>query len=311
MDDKSIKGETPNDQESDSKKTIVIIVISILLAVNGLLLWQFFNKKKDLEQVSVTLKTALSEKESLSAELNQMKADYEKLSTENADLKNELSEKDKEIQSKIAEIEKLINSGDSSKLKKARNELRRLKEMNQTYIAQIDSINNINLELNVQNTDLNKSLVTEQGRVQKLTNENTLLANKVAVGATLFTTNMSAVGVKYKKSGKEVETKKASAVKKIKTCCTIMKNLVTNPGMKKAYLRVLSPDGAVMSTSSETFIYNNQATLYTFKDFFQYENDDTNICLYWSKGSQYGKGEYRIEIYCEGSLIGSSKLTLK
>jgi predicted nuclease with TOPRIM domain len=311
MDSKSIKEGSDAIPPSDSKKTIAAIVIFILIAVNGLLLWQFFSKKKSLEIVSVNLETAISEKDELSAELEQMKADYQKVSKENESLKEELSAKDAEIQLKMEEIEKLINSGDAAKLKRARKELKSLKELNQVYVAQIDSLNTVNVELNVKNSKLNKSLVAEQGRVQKLTNENSLLANKVAIGAALNTTNMTAVGVKFKKSGKEVESKKASSVKKIKTCCTVMKNLITTPGLKKTYLRVLSPDGAVMSTSSETFMYNNRATLYTLKDFFEYNNENTQLCLYWSKGSQYSKGEYKIEIYCEGNLIGSTKLTFK
>ena len=297
--------------ENDSKKTIVIAVISILLAVNGLLLWQFFNKKESLERVNITLQAAISEKESLSAELNQIKTDYEKIKADNLELKSELTAKDEEIQLKMLEIEKLINSGDAAQLKKAKNELRRLKELNLTYVAQIDSLNVVNQELNAQNTNLNQSLITEQTRVQKLTQENSLLANKVAIGAALKASNMSAVGVKFRNSGKEVETKKSSSVDKIRTCCTVIQNLVTESGFKNAYLRVLSPDGAVMSTSSETFLYNNQATLYTLKESFQYDNQDTELCLYWSKGSQYSKGDYTIEIYCEGNRIGTTKLSLK
>jgi hypothetical protein len=133
----------------------------------------------------------------------------------------------------------------------------------------------------------------------------------VAIGSVLKTVNMKSTGVKFKSSGKESETSKASSVDKIKTCFTVLENLVTDRGSKDAYLRVLSPDGAVMSTSSETFMYNNQATLYTSKESFDYDNKDTNLCLYWTKGSVYSKGKYIIEVYVEGNLIGSTTLTLK
>ncbi len=311
MDDKSINPQQSKKGEKDSRKTIVVVVITILLAVNGLLLWQFFTKKRSLERVSVNLETAISEKESLSAELDKIKSDLDKVRAENESLKSELSAKDAEIQSKVEEIERLLRSGDPAKLRQARNELRKLKELNQTYLAQIDSLRTENVQLSAQNTDLSQSLETEKGRVRSLTEENTLLANKVAIGAALKATYMESKGVKYKSSGREVETKKASGVDKIRTCCTVLQNLVAEPGLKYAYLRVLSPDGAVMSTSSETFLYNNQATLYTLKEPFQYENQDTQLCLYWSKGSQYSKGEYTIEIYCEGNLIGSTRLSLK
>ncbi len=311
MDDKSNPDKPSGQGQRDSKKSIVVAVISILLAVNGLLLWQFFSNKHSLERVNITLKTALDEKASLSAELEQLKVDYERVSSENASFQSQMSIKDEEIRNKMEEIDRLIKSGDAAQLRKARNELNRLKELNQSYLAQIDSLNTVNSELNKLNSDLNSSLITEQDRVQNLTKENSALANKVAIGAALKASNMNAIGVKFRSSGKEVETKKASSVDKIRTCCTILQNLVTEPGRKNAYLRVLSPDGAVMSTSSETFLYNNQATLYTLKEPFDYENKDMEICFYWSKGSQYSKGNYTIEIYCEGNLIGSTSLSLK
>jgi hypothetical protein len=62
-------------KEQDSKRVIVIIVISILLGVNGLLLWQFFDKKTHLEQVNRELDTTVAEKESLSAELQRVKTE--------------------------------------------------------------------------------------------------------------------------------------------------------------------------------------------------------------------------------------------
>lgn len=304
----------PNDfdkKEQDSKKVIVIVVISILLGVNGLLLWQFFDKKTHLEEVNMTLESTLSEKESLSAELQRMKVEYEKINQENASLQTQLTAKDEEIKSKIAEIQRLINSGDAAQLRRAKEELASLKLLNQTYIADLDSLKIANEELNSQNNSLNSSLLTERGKVQNLTQENTMLANKVAMGAVLKTINIKASGVKYRSSGKESETNRASSVDKIRTCFTILENLVTDKGTKDAYLRVLSPDGAVMSTSSETFTYNNQATLYTAKESFEYDNKQTDLCLYWTKGSIYTKGKYIIEIYVDGNLIGSTNLTLK
>jgi hypothetical protein len=311
MDENAMKSNDFDKKEQDSKKVIVIVVISILLGVNGLLLWQFFDKKTHLEEVSMTLESTLSEKESLSAELQRMKVEYEKINQENSSLQTQLTAKDEEIKSKMAEIQKLINSGDAAQLRKARTELTSLREMNQIYLAQMDSLKVVNDELNAQNSNLNSSLLTERGKIQNLTQENSMLANKVAIGSILKTINVKATGVKYKSSGKETETSKASSVSKIRTCFTVLENLVVDKGSKDAYIRVLSPDGAVMSTSSETFIYNNQATLYTTRESFDYDNKQTDLCLYWTKGSQHAKGKYIIEIYVEGSLIGSTNLTLK
>jgi hypothetical protein len=299
------------EKDQDSKKVIVIIVITILLGVNALLLWQFFDKKTHLEQVSRELDVTMAEKESLSAELQRVKTEYEKLNQENASLQNQLSAKDEEIRLKIAQIQKLINSGDATQLKKAKEELTALKALNQVYIVQIDSLKIANKQLVDENVSLSQNLSTANVKVTSLTQENSLLANKVAIASVLKTANLRALGVRYKGSGKETETSKAKSTDRIKTCFTISENLVVEKGPKDIFVRVLSPDGAVMSTSSETFIFNGQATLYTTKESIMYENRDTDLCVYWEKGNTYNAGKYTIELYCEGNQIGVATLVLK
>jgi hypothetical protein len=75
MEENEVRSKSFENKEQDSKKVIVIVVVSILLGVNGLLLWQFFDKKSHLEEVNLTLENTISEKESLSAELQMMKAE--------------------------------------------------------------------------------------------------------------------------------------------------------------------------------------------------------------------------------------------
>lgn len=301
--------EPPKSQ--DSKKVIIIIVISILLGVNGLLLWQFFDKKTHLEQVSRELDTNMAEKESLSAELQRVKNEYEKLNQENASLQNQLSARDEEIRQKIAQIQKLINSGDAAQLKRAREEMASLKTLNQNYLVQMDSLKEVNRLLNDQNLLLSNDLNSANSRVANLNQENSLLSNKVAIASVLKTANLKAIGIRYKGSGKETEINKARSTERIKTCFTLLENLVVEKGPKDIYMRVLSPDGAVMSTSSETFMYKGAATLYTTRESIMYENKNTDLCIYWQKGSTYNAGKYSIELYCDGNVIGQTSLELK
>ena len=295
----------------DSKKVIVIIVISILLGVNGLLLWQFFDKKTHLEQVSHQLDTTVAEKESLSAELQRVKTEYDQLNQENSNLQNQLSAKDEEIKQKIAEIQKMINSGDVAQLKKAKEEITLLKMLSQNYTNQIDSLKASNKLLSQQNSSLSDSLSSTTTKVSSLTQENSVLSGKVAIASALKAINVNAIGVRFKGSGKETESSRSKNINKIKTCFTILENLVTEKGPKDIFVRVLSPDGAVMSTSAETFDVGGHPSLYTTKESVMYDNRNTDLCVYWEKGSQYSSGKYTIELYCEGNQIGTASLTLK
>src|SRR3954467_8068597 len=134
-------------QEQGPRKGIVIIVITILLGTNGLLLWQFFDKKNSLDLANQTIVTTTAEKDALQVQLNQFKAEYEKIKSENAGLQNQLSEKDEEIKAKVAEIQKLIRLGGPSQIARAKAELAKLKEMNDIYSANIDSLKKITVQL--------------------------------------------------------------------------------------------------------------------------------------------------------------------
>src|SRR4051812_19138658 len=131
-------------QEQGPKKGIVIIVITILLGTNGLLLWQFFDKKNHLDQANQTIVTTTAEKDALQLQLNQFKVEYEKLKTDNSTLQNQLTEKDEQIKAKVSEIQKLIMLGGPAQIARAKAELAKLKEMNDLYTVQIDSINKVN-----------------------------------------------------------------------------------------------------------------------------------------------------------------------
>src|SRR5204862_3235033 len=98
-------------QEQGPKKGIVIIVITILLGTNGLLLWQFFEKKSSLDIANQTIITTSAEKDALQVQLNRVKADYEKMKADNTNLEGQLTEKDNEIKAKQSEIQRLISVG--------------------------------------------------------------------------------------------------------------------------------------------------------------------------------------------------------
>jgi hypothetical protein len=309
--------KTPNDfsqfqkPEKDRKKGLVTFIILGLLALNIFLLWQFFSKKNTLEDTQMSLEETANERNSLQTELTEIKTEFDRVNQDNMQLQSQLSDKDEEIKAKVAEIEKLIRSGDAFQLKKAKNEMAKLKMLNQIYIAKIDSLNTVNQELNRQNVSLNQNLSQEKTKSQSLTQENVVLANKVAVGAMFKTENVSVTGVRYKSSGKEIETNRASNVEKIRSCFTILENLVTDPGRKNVYVRILGPDNAIMSTSTETFTYKGQPTIYTTRELVEYNNERTDVCVYWSKGSEFPKGDYTVELYSEGNQIGKSVLSLK
>ncbi|MEO8148802.1 MAG: hypothetical protein ABI723_14250 [Bacteroidia bacterium] len=303
---------TPKAQtQESSKRTVFIVIIFILLATNSLLLWQYFDKKQNLAEVSKSLQITKMDKDQLAAELQKVKADYDKLNSENTALQNQLTVKDEEIQSKIAQIQKLIASGDAESLKKAKLEIAELKNMNVRYAMEMDSMKHVNQQLFTQNQTLNTNLTEVKGEINDLTQKNSVLAGKVAVGSILKSRDLAAIAVKYKRSGKEIQVSRASSAEKVKLCFTILENAVIDPGYKDVYIRILSPDGAVMSTSQETFLVNGQQSLYSLKENIDYQNKDTDLCFYYIKTTGFSKGKYDVEVYSNNQQIGATTFTLK
>ncbi len=297
--------------EQGPKKGIVIIVITILLGTNGLLLWQFFDKKNSLDIANQTIVTTTAEKDALQMQLNRFKTDYEKMKSDNANLQNQLSEKDEEIKAKVSEIQTLIQLGGPAQIARAKAELAKLKVMNEIYVAHIDSLNVINAQLQQENMNLSTNLSKEMSKNENLSAENSRLFSKVFAGSLLKTSNIVTEGLRYRSNGKEVVTVKAKQVQKIRTNFILGENRVIDNGPIDIYIRVLGPDGAVMSAEKESIKINGQAMSYTIKETVQYNNSETPVEIMWAKGTEFVKGMYNVEIYQSGTLIGTSMIELK
>ena len=299
-------------QEQGPKKGIVIIVITILLGTNGLLLWQFFDKKNHLDQANQTIVTTTAEKDALQVQLNQFKVEFEKLKTDNSTLQNQLTEKDEQIKAKVAEIQKLILLGGPAQIARAKAELAKLKEMNDVYTIQIDSINKVNAQLLAANDSLNSNLSQERSKNNSLSSENNRLFSKVSAGSILKAVDTKTEGFRFKSNGDEVMTNKAKLVQKLRTKFVLAENRVIDNGPIDIYIRVLGPDGDVMkSTNNESFRSNNQDLIYTVKQVVEYTNTDTPVDISIAKGNSFIKGNYTVEIYHGGVMIGKSKVDLK
>ena len=289
----------------------MIIVITILLGTNGLLLWQFFDKKNSLDLANQTIVTTTAEKDALQVQLNQFKAEYEKIKSENAGLQNQLSEKDEEIKAKVEEIQKLIAMGGPSQIARAKAELAKLKEMNDIYSANIDSLKRITVQLQQENQNLSSNLSQEMSKNENLSAENSRLYSKVTAGSVLKAESIVTQGLRYRTSGKEILTVKAKQVQIIRTQFSLAENKVIDSGPVDLFVRVSSPDGMVMSTDKQSFKSNGKDLLYTVKQSVDYKNSITPVQVMLAKGSQFIEGKYKIEIYHLGQVIGTSEIDLK
>lgn len=186
--------------------------------------------------------------------------------------------------------------------------------MIKSFEFQIDSLKQANARLTDENTLVKAEVETEKGKNSELTKVNTKLSEKVAIGSILKASDLFATGVFFKSNGeKEKTTTKAKKVEKIRTCFKLNENRVVDKGTKDVFLRIIAPDGKVLTQGDESakFTYNGEDVLYSVKKDIYYDNKEADMCIYASKGMNLVPGNYTIEVFADNQLIGSTVLELK
>jgi regulator of replication initiation timing len=304
------------EKSKSSGKIYYIIIIIILMALNGLFIYNYFNTDKKLVQTEETLFATDSAKAELEKILNETQDNLNLYKGKNSQLDAYLKEKNDSLQEYADRIESLLRKGKLSKnqLEKAMEEIDQLRYYKRKYLNQIDSLSTKISILSRENSDLKGKVDQEKRQNENLTMENVKLNNKVAIGAKLNAKQIFVSGVKTRNNGKERETNRASQLEKLKISFTLDENYVNDPGEKTVYLKVIGPDGATLyneSSGSGTFKFQGQESLYSTKQDVQFEQKAQEIMLYWTKGSAFGKGEYKLELYADGFQIGASSFELK
>jgi len=182
------------------------------------------------------------------------------------------------------------------------------------YVVQIDSLNQINGRLTQENVVVKTELNSEKNKTKDLTEKNENLTDLVTVASYLKTSNLTAYGIKVKSDNTGKTTDRVKKTNKIRTEFTILKNSITIPGSKLIYVRILTPDGKVLSEKtddSNKFDFNGVRGLYSAKKQIDYNNEQMSLTIDWKKIEEFPVGEYNVEVYADGVDIGKTKFSLK
>ncbi len=309
-----------NDQQKLKRYRLIIIFQSVLNILLILLLsfftYTYFKTDKKLAVKEVELFQTDSTKVALENILKETDLELTEYKGKNTQLDQFLRDKNDSLQQFAERIETLLRKGKLTReeLAKANDELDLLRYYKRKYIGQIDSLNTVIVSLNTENKTLKTDITKQKRKNEDLNMDITRLSNKVAIGAKLTTQNVFVTGVKLRTNGKEKETIRVSQMNQLKISFAINENFVTEKGAKDIYLKVIGPDGATVYNQiagSGTFKYQNEESLYSAKKVIDYSQEAQQISIYWDKGSEFIKGNYKAELYCEGFKIGASEFELK
>ena len=249
-----------------------------------------------------------AEVDSLMKVHNELKESYGELSLE-------LAEKDSIIQADAVEIKKLLDSQwDYNRIKK---KVAALQDISQRYVRQMDSLYTVNRELVAENERIREEFQAERRQNTNLTRQKEELTNKVNQAATMKISNYNAKAVRFKGSGKESDTDRASRAERIRIDFTVAANELIEPGTKLFYVRIADPKRAIISkgTGDEYSFKSNGETLqFTEKVRVNYDGTETAVRAYYTKPDAYElmPGTYFVDVYEQGGkLIGQTTVDLK
>ena len=295
------KGNKPN-------KLLVAVAI-LLFCFCGYLIWQNLELQKLIESGEIAYTEVSNERDQVKGELEEMLAQYTEMEANNEELSAEL-------EAERAKIEDLLKKakGKDWSIYKLRKETETLRTIMKGFVVQIDSLNQVNGRLKEENTVVKTELTSEKTKTKNLTEKNEDLNDLVTVASYLKTTGLKAYGVKIKSDNTGKESDRAKRVGKVRTEFSILKNNITIPGKKWIYVRILTPDGKVLSEKtddSNKFDFNGVRGLYSSKKQINYKNQQQSLTIDWKKMEDFPIGEYNVEVYADGVDIGKTKFSLK
>lgn len=294
-----------------NKQTIVIIVLGLLVVALGIAL---FMGRKTIEEKDESIGELRVEQLELKSDLQSMLIQYDTLNVENEQLRAEISAQQAEITDMLKQIER--HKDDAYIISKLKREAATLRDIMKGYLATIDSLNTLNIDLRRDNEFLAEELSTVKTRAKELEDTKKNLESIVAEGSVLQATGMESVGIRIRNNGKQTTVSRAGRVDMIRTCANIAENRISPSGKKTIYLRIISPDGVVMDNregDESRFDFEGVSGKYSVKRIVEYNNEAMDVCVFYNvdEGVDLTSGKYIVEMYESGKLIGKADFDLK
>ncbi|MGE4288279.1 MAG: hypothetical protein AB7E36_06290 [Salinivirgaceae bacterium] len=235
--------------------------------------------------------------------------DYDSLETTNDSISAQLSTEKERIKELMSELRstKVQNRYEIDKYKK---ELKTLRDIMKGFIHQIDSLNTLNIQLTEENVQIKKQYKTAKDENRELTEKIEEATDKVAKASVI-----KAIGVNmesYNHKGKL--TNRASKAKRFAVNFSLDENVIAPQGMKNVYVRITDPkEHILIEHNTPVFSYEGEQIAYSAVRQIEYNGTVTPATVYFevSEEGDLEEGEYTVDIFCDGSMIGTGKAVLK
>lgn len=288
-----------------NKKSLLIAAVAVLvIAIIGITHLLFTEKKANRELVQ----EFQLDKEDLENEYSQFVQKYDELkfTVTNDSLALLLEQEQLKTQRLLEEL-RTVKSSNATEIRRLKKELATLRKILVGYVNQIDSLDRINKRQQQVIADVTQKYNTASQQISTLSKEKENLDKKVTLAAQLDVTNIRIEP--RNKRGKVA--KKVKDIVKLAISFTVVKNITAENGERTIYIRITKPDNdALTKSASNTFSYENRTLTYSIKKYIEYNGEEQNVNVFWDVEEFLYAGNYRLDIFEGGNLIGSQKFTL-
>ncbi|MCG7858271.1 hypothetical protein [Flavihumibacter sp.] len=309
---------TPTQEpKKDYKGLIIALLAAGLLGTWGYLLYNNNKNEQNIQQKEATIAQVTDEKTELQRNFDASLARLDSVTGSNNALQGQLTDKNSEIGKLKTEIRSILNKRNATQA-----ELNRAKKLISEMNEKVAGLEQEVARLTTENTQLNTDLTTEKVKTSQLTTDLTTtttqkqeLEKTVDIASTLNAYNISITPINEKSGGKEKVTSTAKRVDKLVISFDV-DNRIAPAGSAEVYVLVTGPDGKPVSQEalgSGTFTTREEGDKpFTAKVPVKIETGKkTPVEFAWKQGSDFQRGNYKIEIYHNGFKIGEGTRELK
>ncbi len=311
------KRSMTTDQKSGSRKKNVFIgfLLITLFASLGFIIVDKNKTGKALDDQLAQIATESNKKSEIQKNFDESLVRLDSIGVLNNELNAELIEKNREIAKQKTEIRSILNKRNATAA-----ELARARELIASLNEKITDMEFVVQQL----TNDNQVLVQEKNVLikekEKLTEDITAvtivkeeLAAKVDIGSTLNASNIAITPVKIRKSEKEKVTTSAKKVDKLVISFDV-NNRIAESGMTDVFVCVIDPDGnLIKAENTGSFLSREEGDKsYTARVPVEIEPAKRKLVEFsFVPETDFKQGNYKVQIYQNGFLIGESTRELK
>lgn len=290
-------------------KKVIIPILVVLVAAIGALVYLYFAQKQEMTEMVEQMEFEKSELEDEYEDLAMQFDGYQSPNLSNDSLTQLLSQEQQRVRDLLEEL-RITKATNARRIAELKKELATVRQVMVSYVHQIDSLNQTNQRLTAENRQVREQYAVVQQQAEELQQQNSDLTEKVTRASILEITAFKITPL----NKRDRKTSNINQMQKVQFDFTIGKNITCSRGLKDVYMRIVRPDGELITLpdpQNRLFAFENSEIEYSIKKEIEYAGEALDVTMYWTVGEILYPGTYNADFFIDGALVASFPFTLK